>query len=314
MHPRHVPRPTRLLSSPSSSWSHLTPASGSTLAAKFSKVDSLTFSTLLPTQLLQEMQWKLGSLLARSCNRAIAGNFPSRSLPTWHSPDKLANPPCMQHSCSQRSIVRQASVDDSLCFPRDSADRSCRKLSRLGILSSRLATLRWCPHLIWRTSSVSQGKGAQRERMKLYKMRFCFHNYRTLGHRLATASDSNVDSILHHFEKRCGNSSPHGPLWCWFWSASQNYFAPGGVGGAGVVGEADGRVDGSSKLLRVTVNHAWTLSDEFVDLVGIAGAGLDVPHKQSCDRHHLLWSQILSLIFREPSRQLETPRREPIWR
>ena len=45
--------------------------------------------------------------------------------------------------------------------------------------------------------------------MKLYKMRFCFHKYRTLGHRLATASDSDVDSILHHFEKRCGNSSPH---------------------------------------------------------------------------------------------------------
>ena len=55
-----------------------------------------------------------------------------------------------------------------------------------------------------------------------------------------------------------------------------------------MVGEADGWVDGTSELLRVAVDHARTLAHEFVDLVGIAGAGLDVPHKQSCDRHHLL--------------------------
>ena len=40
----------------------------------------------------------------------------------------------------------------------------------------------------------------------------CSTKLRTLSHRLATASDSDVESVLHHFEKRCGKSSPHGPL------------------------------------------------------------------------------------------------------
>ena len=65
-------------------------------------------------------------------------------------------------------------------------------------------------------------------------------------------------------------------------------FSPGGVGGAGVIGEADGWVDGSSKLLCVAVDHARTLPHKFVDLVGVGGICLDVPHKQSSDRHHLL--------------------------
>ena len=55
-----------------------------------------------------------------------------------------------------------------------------------------------------------------------------------------------------------------------------------------MVGETDGWVDGSSKLLRVAVYHTRTLPHQLVDLVGVAGAGLNVPHQQSSDRHHLL--------------------------
>lgn len=137
--------------------------SRSLLYSSLSRELILTFSTLLPIQLLQETQWKLASRLARSC-RAIAINsaqiavnfavqFPVTLLS--HLPYRRANPPCKRHSCSQRSTGQQASVGDSLCFPRDSAARSCRKLSHLGILSSGLATLHWCPHSIWGTLDVS---------------------------------------------------------------------------------------------------------------------------------------------------------------
>ena len=77
--------------------------------------------------------------------------------------------------------------------------------------------------------------------------------------------------------------------------------SPGGVGRARVVGEADGRVDGASKLLCVAVDHARTLSDKLADLVGVGRVGLDVPDQQGRDGHHLLRVQVLSLVFREPS-------------
>ena len=74
-----------------------------------------------------------------------------------------------------------------------------------------------------------------------------------------------------------------------------------------MVGEADGWVDGASKLLRMAVDHARTLAHEFIDLVGIGGICLNVSHQQSSDRHHLLGIQLLSLVFWKPSGQLETP-------
>ena len=77
--------------------------------------------------------------------------------------------------------------------------------------------------------------------------------------------------------------------------------SPGGVRRAGVVGEADGRVDRASELLGVAVDHARTLSDELADLVGVGRVGLDVPDQQGRDGHHLLGVQVLSLVFREPS-------------
>ena len=55
-----------------------------------------------------------------------------------------------------------------------------------------------------------------------------------------------------------------------------------------MVGEADGWVDGASKLLRMAVDHARTLAHEFIDLVGVGGICLNVSHQQSSDRHHLL--------------------------
>ena len=55
-----------------------------------------------------------------------------------------------------------------------------------------------------------------------------------------------------------------------------------------MVGEADGWVDGTSKLLSMAVDHTRTLTHKLVDLVGIGGICLNVPHQQRSDGHHLL--------------------------
>ena len=51
---------------------------------------------------------------------------------------------------------------------------------------------------------------------------------------------------------------------------------PRGVGGAAVVGQADAWVHRAPELDVLTVDEAVALPEKLVDLIGIAGAGLDV--------------------------------------
>ena len=51
---------------------------------------------------------------------------------------------------------------------------------------------------------------------------------------------------------------------------------PRGVGSAAVVGQADTGVHGATELDVLTVDETVALPEKLVDLVGVAGAGLDV--------------------------------------
>ena len=70
-------------------------------------------------------------------------------------------------------------------------------------------------------------------------------------------------------------------------SDSMNYsisaiVGSGGVGAAGVVGQADAGVDCSPQLNILTINETVTSPDELTDLIRIARAGLDVLGQDCC--------------------------------